>query len=105
MKQVFKWPTGLIIIALMSLPGLASAAGLQTLRYESEPLEADEFSQPALSEPLFQPVQLNSSFLLSSSVNDNYTVGINLTELTINHHDNYRQSNSNLLFMLNFKFQ
>ena len=104
MKQVPTWLTGPIFIFLALISGFTHAAGLHQLSFEVDALETDNYFQPLVANPLFEKYRVESNFLFSQNIADNYVVGLNYTDVTIVNDNRKNQSNSNLLVMLQFKF-
>ena len=105
MKQVPTLLIGSISVVLTLLPGISNAAELHELIFDTNTLETDSgYYQPILSNPLFEELQIDSNFLFAYNSSDNYTVGLNYTDVIIGNDDQNNRSNSNFLVMLQFKF-
>ena len=104
MKQVPAWLTGSIFIVLTLVPGFTHAAGLHQLSFEVDTLETYNYFQPIIANPLFEEFRVESNFLFSQNIADNYIVGLNYTDVTIVNDNQKIKSNSNLFVMLQFKF-
>ncbi len=104
MKQLAMSLRGFAFIALISIAGTSNADSPFRLFLDINALDTYEFDQPAISTPLFEQLRLDSDFLFSRNIDDRYTVGLNYTDVIIGNDDQYNRSNSNLLLMLQFKF-
>jgi hypothetical protein len=104
MKQVPAWLTGSILIVLTLFPGFTNATGLHKLSFDINTIETDNYYQQNYTLPLFEEFRLESDFLFSQNIANNYTVGLYYTDVTVVDDQQNNKSNSNLLFMLQFKF-
>ena len=104
MKQVPALLTGSILIVLALTPGIINADVLKEYKIDFELLETSDYYQATTPNPLFEELQIESSFLFRHNIADSYIVGLNYTDVSIVNNDRPSKSNSNLLLMLQFEF-
>ena len=104
MKQVPALLTGSIFIVLTLCSAIVSADSLNDYSIDFDLLAINDYDQIASPNSLFEEFRIESSFLFSHSIANNYTVGLNYTDLIFSDNQRASRSNSNLLVMLELKF-